>query len=68
MLHEPDFRSSSSLGEKRMNQLTRPGVRSAAVATYSKRHLLRAYPRGRRIDSSNYDPTPAWNAGKKIFF
>lgn len=30
---------------------------------YNYRFLSRAYPKGTRIDSSNYDPLPAWNAG-----
>ena len=29
----------------------------------TERQLVRTYPAGSRIDSSNYDPIPMWNAG-----
>ena len=30
---------------------------------YHYRQLSRVYPSGRRVDSSNFDPQPMWNAG-----
>jgi len=33
---------------------------------YNTRQLARIYPKGMRIDSSNYDPVPSWNAGAQI--
>jgi len=33
---------------------------------YNSRQLSRIYPKGMRVDSSNYDPVPAWNAGCQI--
>ena len=29
----------------------------------TKRQFVRTYPSGMKIDSSNYDPVPLWNAG-----
>lgn len=29
-------------------------------------HLSRTYPKGFRLGSSNYDPTPFWTAGNQI--
>ena len=28
--------------------------------------LSRVYPKGSRVDSSNYDPQPMWNAGSQM--
>lgn len=33
---------------------------------YNTRQLSRIFPKGSRIDSSNYDPVPAWNCGAQI--
>jgi Ca2+-binding EF-hand superfamily protein len=33
---------------------------------HNSRHLSRIYPKGTRVDSSNYDPAPAWAAGNQI--
>ena len=35
-------------------------------ADYNSHHLSRIYPKGLRVDSSNYDPFPAWNHGAQI--
>jgi len=37
-----------------------------SVLLYTRRNLLRVYPRGNRILSSNYDPTIAWSAGCQV--
>eukprot|EP00516_Mucochytrium_quahogii_P003690 CAMPEP_0203745910 /NCGR_PEP_ID=MMETSP0098-20131031/1506_1 /ASSEMBLY_ACC=CAM_ASM_000208 /TAXON_ID=96639 /ORGANISM=" , Strain NY0313808BC1" /LENGTH=1043 /DNA_ID=CAMNT_0050633823 /DNA_START=262 /DNA_END=3390 /DNA_ORIENTATION=- len=64
--HAPHYRSSSSLSETKMRKLATPGARAAALNSYSKSHLIRVYPAGSRITSSNYDPVPAWNAGCQV--
>ena len=33
---------------------------------YSSQQLSRVYPKGSRVDSSNYDPQPMWNAGSQM--
>lgn len=33
---------------------------------YSSRHLMRVYPGGLRIDSSNYNPAEAWTLGASL--
>lgn len=33
---------------------------------YNSKQLSRIYPKGMRVDSSNYDPVPSWNAGCQI--
>jgi hypothetical protein len=34
-----------------------------ALIEMHKRYFTRVYPSGIRVDSSNYDPIPAWNVG-----
>ncbi|XP_065893735.1 1-phosphatidylinositol 4,5-bisphosphate phosphodiesterase delta-4-like isoform X2 [Dysidea avara] len=36
---------------------------SKELLACTERQLVRTYPAGSRIDSSNYDPIPMWNAG-----
>lgn len=33
---------------------------------HNGRFLSRIYPKGMRVDSSNYDPVPSWNCGAQI--
>jgi len=36
---------------------------STELLACTERQLVRTYPAGSRIDSSNYNPIPMWNAG-----
>lgn len=36
------------------------------IVDFHRRYLSRIYPKGSRVDSSNYDPMPAFNAGSQI--
>lgn len=36
------------------------------IVSLSTKHMVRAYPKGSRVDSSNYDPQVAWNAGVQL--
>ena len=53
-----------SFSEGQMAKLILKG--GAAVAQMHTRVLSRVYPSGIRIDSSNYDPVPSWNAGTQV--
>jgi Phosphatidylinositol-specific phospholipase C, X domain/Phosphatidylinositol-specific phospholipase C, Y domain/C2 domain len=33
---------------------------------YNNRNVTRVYPKGARVDSSNYNPVPAWSAGCQL--
>jgi hypothetical protein len=37
--------------------------RAQEIYSYSARHLMRVYPGGLRVDSSNYNPAEAWTLG-----
>ncbi|KAK3717332.1 hypothetical protein QZH41_011579, partial [Actinostola sp. cb2023] len=41
-------------------------ARSREIVSLSGKHMIRAYPKGSRVDSSNYDPQVAWNAGIQL--
>jgi len=42
-------------------------VKSASdFIEFNTRQLSRIYPKGMRVDSSNYDPVPSWNHGAQI--
>eukprot|EP01119_Soliformovum_irregulare_P023275 TRINITY_DN8110_c1_g2_i1.p1 TRINITY_DN8110_c1_g2~~TRINITY_DN8110_c1_g2_i1.p1 ORF type:complete len:973 (-),score=258.80 TRINITY_DN8110_c1_g2_i1:173-3091(-) len=38
----------------------------AKFAEFNRDQFCRVYPKGTRVDSSNYDPNPGWNAGCQI--
>ncbi|GBG32084.1 1-phosphatidylinositol 4,5-bisphosphate phosphodiesterase 1 [Hondaea fermentalgiana] len=63
---EPPFASSSSIVEGKMHKLTKAGYPMRDLCEYAQRHLVRVYPAGSRVDSSNYDPVSAWNAGCQL--
>lgn len=54
----------SSFGEQRFLRLLQ--TNAAAFAELNKRALSRTYPKGTRVDSSNYSPAPCWNAGIQL--
>ncbi|KAK1793389.1 hypothetical protein P4O66_011772 [Electrophorus voltai] len=39
------------------------GTSFTAYSRYNKRQMSRIYPKGTRMDSSNYNPQPFWNVG-----
>lgn len=41
-------------------------IEPVQFADHNSHHLSRIYPKGLRIDSSNYDPFPSWNHGAQI--
>ncbi|KAJ7357743.1 hypothetical protein OS493_023216 [Desmophyllum pertusum] len=54
----------SSFVESKMANLV--NSQGAEYVEYNKRQLSRIYPAGGRVDSSNYNPQNAWNAGCQI--
>lgn len=53
----------SSFVETRIEKIVKNKYQAGAFVTYSNRQMSRVYPKGQRMDSSNYDPLPMWNAG-----
>ncbi|KAJ3602508.1 hypothetical protein NHX12_030262 [Muraenolepis orangiensis] len=51
----------SSLNETVMNQILQ--LKPGQLVRFNQRQLLRVYPSNYRVDSSNFNPQPFWNAG-----
>lgn len=51
----------SSLNETVMNQIIQ--LKPGELVRLNQRQLLRVYPSNFRVDSSNFNPQPYWNAG-----
>ena len=56
----------SSFVETRIERIVKSKFQAGAFVSYSNRQISRVYPKGQRMDSSNYDPMPMWNAGSQI--
>ena len=56
----------SSFVETRIEKVVRDKYKAGAFVVYSRRQMSRVYPKGQRMDSSNYDPLPMWNAGSQM--
>ena len=54
----------SSFGESTAMKLSKDN--SVRYVQYNRRQISRTYPAGGRVNSSNYDPVPMWNAGCQI--
>ncbi|XP_051929496.1 1-phosphatidylinositol 4,5-bisphosphate phosphodiesterase gamma-1-like isoform X2 [Hippocampus zosterae] len=58
-------RDMSSFPETKAEKLATRG-RGKRFLQYNRRQLSRVYPRGQRLDSSNYDPLPMWLCGSQL--
>lgn len=56
----------ASYGETKTNKLVKDTKKVRGWIEHNKTHLSRIYPKGTRIDSSNYLPTAAWAAGNQL--
>ena len=56
----------SSFVETRIEKIVKNKFQAGLFVSYSNRQISRVYPKGQRLDSSNYDPVPMWNAGTQL--
>ncbi|XP_042189593.1 1-phosphatidylinositol 4,5-bisphosphate phosphodiesterase beta-1 isoform X2 [Callorhinchus milii] len=61
--HNKAYQMSSFVETKALEQLTKSPVE---FVEYNKRQMSRIYPKGTRVDSSNYMPQVFWNAGCQL--
>uniref|UniRef100_A0A672G214 Phosphoinositide phospholipase C n=1 Tax=Salarias fasciatus TaxID=181472 RepID=A0A672G214_SALFA len=59
------YRDMSSFPETKAEKFATRG-RGKRFLQYNRRQLSRVYPRGQRLDSSNYDPMPMWLCGSQL--
>lgn len=55
-----------SLNENKAGRLCRDTLSEVQFEDHNMRHLFRVYPRGIRVDSSNFDPNIFWRRGVQI--
>lgn len=53
-----------SLSEQELENAVK--THGAAIIRFTQRNLLRVYPKGMRLDSSNYDPMLGWSHGAQM--
>lgn len=65
-LTKSDAYKMYSFSENRIQRFAKHLNDYMALMAYNMHQLSRIYPKGTRFGSSNYDPTPAWNAGCQL--
>ncbi|XP_013407769.1 1-phosphatidylinositol 4,5-bisphosphate phosphodiesterase delta-1 isoform X2 [Lingula anatina] len=63
MMHQKCFEMSSFVENKTLALIRDEPI---DFVDHTKRQLIRTYPNGRRVDSSNYCPLPMWNVGCQL--
>ncbi|XBH69105.1 hypothetical protein VPH35_097091 [Triticum aestivum] len=61
---DPDKVRRLSLSETQLGKAT--ASHGADIIRFTQRNILRIYPKGTRINSSNYDPMKAWTHGAQM--
>ena len=56
----------SSMTEVRIGNMTGRNQHDQRLLGYHNKQITRVYPKGTRLDSSNYDPVPFWNFGVQV--
>nr|DBA16852.1 TPA: hypothetical protein GDO54_002381 [Pyxicephalus adspersus] len=63
-LERPDFREIRSFVENKAESLSKS--KASDLLKYNRKALTRVYPKGPRVDSSNYDPLKLWLCGVQM--
>lgn len=63
-LERPDFREVRSFVENKAESILRQ--KPSELLRYNRKALTRVYPKGPRVDSSNYDPLHLWLCGAQM--
>uniref|UniRef100_A0A8C2Z8I1 Phosphoinositide phospholipase C n=1 Tax=Cyclopterus lumpus TaxID=8103 RepID=A0A8C2Z8I1_CYCLU len=63
--HRACFRDMSSFPETKAEKYVNK-MKGKRFLQYNRLQLSRIYPRGQRLDSSNYDPLPMWLCGSQL--
>ena len=60
----PDFQEIRSFVETKADSIVRQ--KPSDLLKYNQKGLTRVYPKGQRVDSSNYDPFRLWLCGSQM--
>lgn len=63
-VENPDFREIRSFVENKAEGIVKQ--KPVELLTYNQKGLTRVYPKGQRVDSSNYDPFRLWLCGSQM--
>lgn len=63
-VENPDFREVRSFVENKAESVVRQ--KPGELLKYNQKGLTRVYPKGQRVDSSNYDPFRLWFCGAQM--
>ncbi|XP_074864699.1 1-phosphatidylinositol 4,5-bisphosphate phosphodiesterase gamma-2 [Carettochelys insculpta] len=63
-LENPDFREVRSFVETKAESVVKQ--KAGELLKYNQKGLTRVYPKGQRVDSSNYDPFRLWFCGAQM--
>ena len=55
-----------SLSENTANKMLKQNVTMMDLIKHNRTHLVRIYPKGSRIGSTNYEPHRYWSAGAQL--
>lgn len=56
----------TSFPETKIERFVKSSELAGSFVKFSHTNISRVYPKGSRVDSSNYDPTPMWCAGSQL--
>ncbi|XP_070574181.1 1-phosphatidylinositol 4,5-bisphosphate phosphodiesterase gamma-1-like isoform X2 [Ptychodera flava] len=60
-----NYYEMSSFPETKVEKYVAKG-KASLFTRYNRNQFSRVYPKGQRVDSSNYDPVPCWNCGSQM--
>ena len=60
------FNHCFSLGEKSINRMIKDDDKKISLDKHNRRYLMRVYPLGTRLKSSNFNPLPYWSHGVQM--
>lgn len=63
-VENPDFKEIRSFVETKAESIVKQ--KPAELLKYNLKGLTRVYPKGQRVDSSNYDPFRLWLCGSQM--
>lgn len=63
-VENPDFKEIRSFVETKAESIVKQ--KPVELLKYNQKGLTRVYPKGQRVDSSNYDPFRLWLCGSQM--
>lgn len=55
-----------SLSERKINAMSKDSIKRLQIEKHNAKYLMRVYPSGYRVTSTNFDPVPYWKKGVQM--